>query len=307
MAKTTFEVNEIFISLEGEATYMCRPTNYLRLSRCNLKCPGFNNSNNEIEANGYATIGFNPKDYKSLNDLPLITKGCDSQYAVNPEFKHLWRHMEIPEIVAELKSLLPHGQWIHPESGQPVIFSITGGEPTLKWKVIPDLLAHPDMKDVKHVLIETNCTVPFKQEFIDRIHAWLREDDERKWTWSNSPKLMASGETREDAIKPAIAVNQMLFSSELAPHDDYVQHRIEQYFKFVVGPTDAHFDEVKEVMAIYHSYGVPKNTPVWIMPEACTEEQQNEIAKAVALKCIERGYYYSHRVQNSLWGNGVGT
>lgn len=300
MAKTTFEVNEIFISLEGEAEFMCRPTNYLRLSRCNLKCPGFNNSNNEIGDNGYATINFNPKDYNSLADIPLITKGCDSQYAVNPEFKHLWRHMEIPEIVTELKSLLPHGKWVHPESGQPVIFSITGGEPTLKWKIIPDLLAHPDMKDVKHVLIETNCTVPFKTEFSMRISDWLREDPERKWTWSNSPKLQASGESREDAIKPQVAVNQLTGVSEFGS-------RLHQYFKFVVGPKEEHFAEVKEVMAEYHAAGVPKNTPVWIMPEACTEEQQNEIAQRVAKMCIEKGYYYSHRVQNSLWGNGTGT
>lgn len=300
MAKTTFEVNEIFISLEGEATYMCRPTNYLRLSRCNLKCPGFNNSNNEIEANGYATISFNPKDYKSLQDIPLITKGCDSQYAVNPEFKHMWRHMEIDEVANELVSLLPHKSWVHPETGQPVIFSITGGEPTLKWKVIPDLLDHPLMKDVKHVLIETNCTVPFKQEFTDRITQWLTEDYERKWTWSNSPKLQASGETREDSIKPQVAVNQMSNAA-------YTPGRIEQYFKFVVGPHEEHFVEVNEVMAEYHAAGVLKNTPVWIMPEACTEEQQNAIAQRVAKMCIEKGYYYSHRVQNSLWGNGTGT
>lgn len=300
MSKNIFEVNEIFVSLEGEAEYMCRPTNYLRLSRCNLKCPKFNNSNNEIEENGYATIGFNPKDYNSLSDLPLITKGCDSQYAVNPEFSHLWRHLTVDEVAEELVSVLPHKSWIHPETGQPVIFSITGGEPTLKWKMIPDLLDHPLMKDVRHVLIETNCTVPFKVEFNNRIGNWLGVDKKRKWTWSNSPKLQASGESRNVAIKPKIAVNQMLDNGSFP-------HQIEQYFKFVVGPHEEHFTEVNEVMAEYHAAGIPKDTPVWIMPEACTEEQQNEIAKKVALMCIEKGFYYSHRVQNSLFGNGIGT
>jgi hypothetical protein len=40
---------------------------------------------------------------------------------------------------------------------------------------------------------------------------------------------------------------------------------------------------------------------------ACTEEQQQEIASKVATMCMDKGYIYCHRIQNSVFGNGVGT
>lgn len=295
------EVSEVFMSLEGEGPFTAHPTVYIRFGRCNLKCPHFNNHNKETTAKGYAPLGFDPKDYKTLQEIPLITMGCDSQYAVNPEFAHMWEKMTTDELVDAVIALIPHGQWVHPVTGLPVILSLTGGEPTLKWKFIPEILNHPKMKDCRHVLVETNCTVPFKREFTMEISQWLAQDPERVWTWSNSPKLSSSGETWEDAIKPKIALHQR----ELL--GDYTRHRVNQYFKFVIGPREEDFAEVAKAMAEYHEAGVPKGTPVWIMPEACTQQQQQAIDQQVAKMCMDKGYMFCYRFQNALWGNGVGT
>ena len=295
-----FEVSEVFMSLEGEAQFTFHPTAYIRFARCNLSCPLFNNLNKVVDARGYAPLDFDPKDYNKLEDIPLIHVGCDSQYAVNPIFAHMWKKFDTDQLVDALIDVLPEKNLIY-DTGLPVIVSLTGGEPTLKWKFIPEILNHPRMKDCRHYLVETNCAVPFKEEFIHNIYEWLSQDHRRMWTWSNSPKLSNSGHTRKEAIKPEIALLQ--YSLKNGFHG-----RVNQYFKFVVSGTEECYNEVKEVMQIYYDAGLPKkDTPIWIMPEACTKEQQAEISQSVARRCMKEGWLYSHRVQNDLWGNGVGT
>ena len=296
------EISEIFMSLEGEGPHSNRPTVYIRASRCNFKCPMFNNHvNTQLQPNGYAALTFKPKDYATLQDIPLVDRGCDSQYSVNPEFAHMWTRMDVNEIVADLISKIPHGKWIHPVTGTPVILSLTGGEPTLLGKFWPDLLAHPDMVDCRHILIETNCAVPMKSDFLMAINQWLSGDPKRKWTWSNSPKLSDSGEAWDEAIRPDIATKQRWTSG--GP----VKGQFEQYFKFVVEPTAESFGEVLKAMNEYWDAGIPRDVEIWAMPMACSEEQQQAIAQQVANLCMDYGFLYSHRVQNSLWGNGVGT
>jgi 7-carboxy-7-deazaguanine synthase len=295
------EISEIFLSLEGEGPFTAHPTAYIRFGRCNLKCPHFNNHSKEVTDKGYAPISFNPADYQSIHDIPLIKMGCDSQYAVNPAFAHMWEKMTTDELVDRLVDMLPGKSWVHPVTGLPVILSLTGGEPTLKWKFIPDILNHPKMQDCKHVLVETNCTVPFKRQFTMDISEWMSKDPERTWTWSNSPKLSASGEKWEDAIIPSIANLQREIIG------DYTCDRVNQYFKFVVGPREEDFEEVARAMEEYYAAGIPRTPNVWIMPEACTQEQQQSIDQQVAKMCMEKGYMFCYRFQNALWGNGVGT
>ncbi|USV40848.1 QueE-like queosine biosynthesis protein [Xanthomonas phage BUDD] len=294
-----FEVSEIFSSLEGEAQFTFHPTTYIRFARCNFSCPLFNNPNKLIDAKGYAPLDFDPKDYQRLEDIPLIDKGCDSQYAVNPIFAHMWKKYDTDALIDALYEVLPQGKLIY-STGLPQIISLTGGEPTLKWKFIPEILFHPRMKDARHYLVETNCSVPFKDEFISNIYEWLAQDSRRIWTWSNSPKISSSGEDRKQAIRPEIALMQHVLTHNFPG-------RVNQYFKFVVDGSEADYDEVKEVMEIYYAAGLPRTVPIWIMPQACTDEQQKVTARGIAKRCIDEGWLYSHRVQNDLWGNGVGT
>ena len=60
-------------------------------------------------------------------------------------------------------------------------------------------------------------------------------------------------------------------------------------------------------MQEYWDAGVPKDIGVSIMPMACTTEQQQDIAKGVADLCMEYGFGFCLRLQNVLYGNGVGT
>lgn len=287
------EVSEYFISIEGEGPYTGHATVYVRYAKCNLKCAGFNNPNNEIDSSGYAILGFNPKDYKTLQQLPPIVMGCDSQYSVSSTFSHMWERLDTTQLAEKLVNLLPYKSWIHPVTGQPVIFSLTGGEPTLRQKQIPALLEHPLLNDCRHILIETNCSVPIRPDFITALSNWTQQG--KKVTFANSPKLGASGELWEDAIKPEVAVAQQQVAGS------------EQYFKFVCGNSDKDFDEVARVMQAYWDAGVQKQNNVLIMPMACNELQQDDIASQVAIECIERGYTFCYRVHVPVFANKIGT
>lgn len=291
-------ISETFLSIEGEAKYSGKPTAYIRYAGCNMKCAGFNNPDDDIQPDGYATLPFDIIKLKSLDDVPEISVGCDSQYAVNPKFKHIWDHHTADELAQRVVDMLPEKRWIYPNTQQRVSLSLTGGEPTLRWKIIPELLNHELMRDMNHIIFETNCSVPLKDKFIDSIGEWLAGDSSRVWTWSNSPKLAVSGEPRDKAIKPTIAVAQM----------DKLRStgQVEQYFKFVCDDSDECFAEVDDVMKEYHEGGVPLDVPVYIMPMCCTESQQIQIMQAVADKCIQKGFIYCHRIHNTVYENAIG-
>lgn len=293
MAK--YEWSEVFLSIEGEGPYSGHPTVYIRFAKCNFQCMGFNNP--EMKPITNEVLGFNPANYKSLKELPMITIGCDSIYSWDKRFAHMWHKGDENDLANATLDVVPHRSWLHPVTGQPVILSLTGGEPTLRAKTIPTLLEHELFNDLEMLLFETNCSVPLKQEFIDQLNEWTDKNYARTVVWSNSPKLSVSGEKWKEAIRPEIAVMQRGV------------WECEQYFKFVCGPRESDFDEVEKAMDAYLDAGIgeEETVRVYIMPEACTEEQQFDIAAEVAKMCMDRGYIYCHRIQNSVFGNTIGT
>jgi len=314
MAK--FEWSEVFMSIEGEAKWSGWPTVYIRFARCNFKCKGFNNPE-KLDTTKIEVLGFNPKDYTDLKKIPLITRGCDSIYSWDSKFSHLWRIGDEHMLGQEVLNVLPHNSFCA-TSGQRVILSLTGGEPTLRAKFIPELLNAKEFEECKHILMETNCAVPLKWDFINSINEWLFNDPRRKWTWSNSPKLSVSGEKWEQAIRPEIAKTQRMVTGHCGYKPGYISSlqadtgnrwtpQVEQYFKFVVGPNASDFEEVLKAMNEYYDAGIPHDVEVYCMPVACTDEQQQEIDSDVAKMCMDYGMIYCHRLQNSVFGNGVGT
>lgn len=292
-----YQWSEVFMSIEGEAKYSGHPTVYIRFTLCNFQCKGFNNPTGE-DTTTTKTLGFVPSEYKDIYSIPLITKGCDSIYSWDTKFSHMWNAGDSEKLGEEVLKVLPFNSFINPNSKTRTILSITGGEPTLRFKQFVPLLSDPAFKECKHVLIETNCSVPLRDKDITAFALWAIENDVFI-TWSNSPKLSSSGEKWDDAIKPEVAMAQLRLKGFGVKHD--------QYFKFVCDPTVECFEEVGRAMSEYYAAGISRDTPVYIMPTACTEEQQQQISARVAKLCIEYGYIYCHRIQNSVFGNGVGT
>lgn len=290
----TVNYSEIFLSIEGEGPYTGHSTVYIRFAKCNFTCQGFNNPDMVEITND--VLGFDPDDYDKLEDLPVISIGCDSIYSWDKRFKHLWKKRTASELAKDVLDYVPHNKWRHPVTNQRTILSLTGGEPTLNARFLPELLSQPEFNDLELILVETNCSVPLKEDFIEELNTWTNAKEGRKIIWSNSPKLSVSGESWDKAIVPAIALKQREVVNS------------EQYFKFVCDETDESFDEVKKAMDQYYLYGLPQeDDQVHIMPVGAIEEQQLNIAGAVATKCLDRGYVFCGRAHVHAFGNTIGT
>ena len=233
-------------------------------------------------------------DITSVFELPVFEKGCDSSYTWSRKYKHLITDKTVEEACDELTALLPHGKFIHPQTGQEVHMVFTGGEPMLKntqpgmMEVLDEFERRGNMPN--YVTIETNGTRPISDEFADYIQNWSAGG--REWYWSLSPKLWATaGEKSKKAIKPEVIGRY----AEVSPHGQ---------LKFVVNGTDASWKEVEDNTKMFREAGC--DFPVWIMGVGGTFEGLIQTEATIADEAIKRGYYYTSRVHVHIYGNAIG-
>ena len=277
------KIAELFYSIQGEGRYMGVPSVFLRTFGCNFKCQGFGMPRGELsqEANN-----IDPINFKSYNDLPLVSTGCDSYASWDPRFKDLSPVMESDGIVERIMEILPYKTWLDEH------LVITGGEPLLGWqRAYPDLLDHPEMRNLKEITFETNGTQKLTSEFKDYLSDWsIRNNYPRAVTFSVSPKLSVSGEKREEAICPDVVLEYQ----EVGP----------TYLKFVIA-TEEDAYEALEVMDIYRALGF--EGAVYFMPVGGVESVYSLNNRRVAELAMKAGLRYSDRLQVPLFKNEWGT
>lgn len=286
MAKIT--TSELFYSPQGEGPLTGRPQMWVRVSKCNFECMGFNNPN-YVDTTTNEGLGFDPTKFNTLKSLPPISVGCDSIYSWDDRFKHLWSTWTLEELAAELITYLPNGRW-----NRNIGLTFTGGEPTSRMKALVELIHLPEFDNLQTITFETNCAVPLMDKHMERLSEWSLQPG-KMIVWSNSPKLSITGEPWEKAIKPEVAVKQLDVTNTY------------QYFKFVVEPTDESFAEVDEAMAEYHAAGIPKDAEIWIMPVGGMLEQQQVIDREITERTLARGWNVSWRAHIYVFGNEIGT
>jgi 7-carboxy-7-deazaguanine synthase len=280
------KVSELFYSIQGEGRYMGVPSIFLRTFGCNFTCGGFGMKKGKI-SNERDVVAQNIDSFKSYKELPLVSSGCDSYASWDPRFKHLSPVLSTDTIASSIMELLPHQEWREEH------LVITGGEPLLGWqRSYPDLLEHPLMKNLKELTFETNGTQLLSKEFEDYLfQEWTRFGrDKDALTFSVSPKLSVSGESREEALKPEV-INQY-------------QQIGYTYLKFVVA-TEEDLDEAEDWINEYKKEGF--SGPIYFMPVGGTDFVYNLNNKTVAELALKRGYRYSDRLQIPLFKNAWGT
>jgi organic radical activating enzyme len=277
------KISEIFLAPQGEAKFMGVPSVFLRTFGCNFTCGGFGMPKGKVSEERNI-IANNIKKYKNYNDLPLVSTGCDSYPSWDTRFKHMSPLLTISAVVDRIIELLVNKKW----EGQHLV--ITGGEPLLGWqKAYNALLCEPRMIGLNDITFETNGT----QKLIPEFSEYIKKNWRKGWdsiTFSVSPKLTNSGETKENAIKPEVILQ-------------YQEHGY-TYLKFVVA-TEEDIDEIKEVVKDYSSVGF--KGPVYLMPCGGTEDLYNKNKTKVAILALKNNFRYSDRLQIPLFKNAWGT
>ena len=102
MAK--IKVAELFYSIQGEGKYQGVPSVFLRTFGCNFQCAGFGMPKGE-KSEEYKNV--DPALYKSYNELPLVSTGCDSYASWDPRFKDLSPLLTTDSIAESICKMLP--------------------------------------------------------------------------------------------------------------------------------------------------------------------------------------------------------
>lgn len=281
------KIAELFYSIQGEGRYMGVPSIFLRTFGCNFKCAGFGMPKGELSTEA-DIIAKRIDDFKTYQELPLVSTGCDSYASWHPSFKHLSPMLDTDSLAKSIVNLLPEKTWRDEH------LVITGGEPLLGWqRAYPDLLDQECMQDLKEITFETNGTQKLTTEFASYLHKWACHHDKdfgRQITFSVSAKLSCSGEQADEAIKPEVVVE----------YEDYGY----TYLKFVVANEDD-AEEALEAVDIYRAAGF--SGPVYLMPVGGVESVYHMNNRAVADLAMKNGLRYSDRLQVPLFKNEWGT
>ena len=279
------KIAELFYSIQGEGRYMGVPSVFLRTFGCNFKCAGFGMPKGEL-SNEVESIAQRIAEFKSYEELPLVSTGCDSYASWDPRFKDLSPMLKSDGIAERICEILPFNEW------QDEHLVITGGEPLLGWqRAYPDLLDHPKMADLKEITFETNGTQKLTEDFKEYLTKWRdTEDMLRQVTFSVSAKLSCSGEHPDEAIRP-----------DIVREYEEVGYT---YLKFVVA-TEDDAEEALEAVDIYRGEGF--TGPVYLMPVGGVESVYALNNRRVAELAMKNGLRYSDRLQVPLFKNEWGT
>jgi organic radical activating enzyme len=275
------KIAELFYSIQGEGRYMGVPSVFLRTFGCNFKCAGFGMPRGELSRE-IEDIASRVHYYKTYEELPLVSTGCDSYASWDPRFKDLSPMMESNGIVERIMEILPHGRW------EDEHLVITGGEPLLGWqRAYPELLDHPNMHGLKEITFETNGTQKLTAEFKEYLQRWRAQ---REITFSVSAKLSCSGESRDEAIQPEVVCEYEQVGTA--------------YLKLVVA-TEADVEEALWTVGAYRQAGFQGH--VYLMPVGGVESVYTLNNRRVAELAMKHGLRYSDRLQVPLFKNEWGT
>lgn len=296
-------LSEIFASVQGEGRFTGMPTIFVRFFGCNLQCNGFGQKC-PTDPSTYI-LPYKDLDvskYKSMSELPVFEYGCDSSYSWSPRFKKLAKDYSASEVVDEILRIgrvdlglrLVEGDchpnnWLHHQTRMPAQICFTGGEPMMQQKAIETILDELDERALNpiQITIETNATKELKDRFDANLYT-------KHVHMSCSPKLYTvSGE--KDALDYGVLASYITYADSGA-------------IKLVHNGSQEAWDEIDSKMDTIRDLIGGDPWQVYIMPVGSVIESQSpDFLSRVVTESLKRGFWISHRVHISIFGNRVGT
>ncbi len=172
-----------------------------------------------------------------------------------------------------IKSIVDHFREMNPP-----MMVITGGEPMLQAKKLPELMTAliNEIPALTRIEIETAGTI------------WNDEVADFPFVWFNvSPKLENSGNPKDLRYKPNVLKSFVNSNAAI--------------FKFVV----CEDSDLEEIQQIVDEVGIP-NHKVYIMPEGISENVQRERLQYLAEAVLARRWNLTTRLHVLVWGNQRG-
>ncbi len=298
-----YRYSETFLSIQGEGQYTGVPTVWFRSWGCNFECGGFSQDNPEDKTTWVLDHKrLDVSKYKTLEELPVWKRGCDSSYSWAKKFAHLAHKDTAENIAKELTGYLPDGKFVK-DFNFDYHLAFTGGEPLMSQSMIVDVITNlqADKNLPRHITIETNGTqslrTDFRQLFVPLACDWQDPDHgllgrRTELFFSVSPKLFLSGESWDDAIKPKVVAEYRSLSDA-------------GQLKYVCDNSQKAWDQVEKATDLYRKHSI--EWPVWIMPVGGLKEDQEKIQRDVAEECLKRGYNFAPRLHAWVFGNQIGT
>lgn len=203
---------------------------------------------------------------------------CDSAFTwrVSDEHPHDFAPVYDPKLESHrmsIDSIVEHFREMNPP-----MMVITGGEPMLQAKKLPELIAYliNEIPALVRIEIETAGTI------------WDDRLAELQFVHFNvSPKLENSGNPKDLRYKPEVLIR--------------FNYRADSIFKFVVCE-ESDLDEIQEIV---RDVGIPESK-VFIMPEGISETVQQERLQFLAEAVLARRWNLTTRLHVLIWSNKRG-
>lgn len=261
------KIIESFISIQGEGLRTGRPSIFIRLQGCNLRCVFRNSQNGKV-----GSMCDTP--YASFNNAPEQ----NAAIPMDDVFKMVVSNPQVEDIV------------------------ITGGEPMLFQTALEDFLLRLRSMTIngeitkRFVTIETNGTLTPSDILLDQVDLW-----------SVSPKLSTSTPTVRDCKKFDIPEQWSTRHEELRINIDALSTIIEEgkdcQLKFVY--TDKACEtEIRSIAdRIQEKTSFNVDDFIMLMPEGITKKSILDKSPEVVDVCLENGWTYTTRMHILIWGN----
>lgn len=202
------EISEIFgPTVQGEGKRVGRVSIFIRFSKCNFTCSGF--------------------EVAYINEEGQEKLGCDTYYAVDSSFKKQWKILSSKEIIKEVTTLA---------NNKPFDIVISGGEPLLFWQKdeFQEILEY-FILNKHHITIETNAslninfTKEYQKEILFSMSVKLANSNEAykkrvnisalntilENTKESYLKFVINKETKDEAIKEIKEIREQLAFTEV--------------------------------------------------------------------------------------------